>query len=92
MAERVSDEIGHQLPYSAPVAINGSVDRIFGFDLAAGRRQPQFIDHLMQHGLKRLAGIAIKGDTPPSRPRAKSSTLSISPAIRSTVVSSIAMT
>ena len=62
VAERVSDEIGNKLPNSDPVAIHGNVDRIFSFDLAARRRQSQFVDHLMQHGLKRLAGIAIEGD------------------------------
>jgi hypothetical protein len=47
VAERVSDQVGHQLTYSASVAVNGNVDRVFGLDLAAGGGQPQLVDHLV---------------------------------------------
>ena len=46
----------------------------------------------MQHGLQRLVGIAIKGDAAAKPPAREIQTLSISPAIRMTVVCNIAMT
>ncbi len=90
VTERIPDEIGDKLSNSDPVAIDRTVDRIFGLDLAARRRQSQFVDDLVQHGLERFAGIAIQRDAATEPSRAKSSTLSISPAMRMTVVCSIA--
>ena len=54
MAKSVSDEIGNKLSYSDPVAVHGNVNRKFSLDLTARRRQAKFVDHLMQHWLKRL--------------------------------------
>ena len=53
----VSTTLDTDCAYSDPVAINRSIDRIFGFYLAAWRRQPKFVDDLGEHVSERLAII-----------------------------------
>ena len=59
----------------------GSVEREGGLDRTLGRRRLQLGDDLLQHGLERHAA-ALREKPPPRRPRAKSSTLSISADMR----------
>ena len=52
MTKCVSDEIGNKLSYSRSVAVHWNVNRKFCLYSTAWRRQPQFINYLMQDWLK----------------------------------------
>jgi hypothetical protein len=70
VSKGVSEEIRNKLSYPGSVAINWNVNRKFRLYSTAWRRQPQFINDLMQDWLKGAGVIPIKRDTaaePPPR-------------------------